>query len=329
MALLQNGYRHNLIGNLFGGTNLDGANPAVHVYRGHRTAAQRNSLSGVGITDNLASVPNGNTHPSSWIMAWKAGGMSARVSDVAITGTADGLMGLPTSGSTTITFTVSDADGQLITSGSGSTSFSISTNTPLLTASINGVGSTSFAITTNTPVLGALADLIGECSFSLSSTASILPIEDDSPLRTGSVTFSISGELVPYAIGHMEGSTIDESVLTPNQIAATVWSSAASEFNDAGTMGNKLNTASSGGVDLNALAEAVWDYQSAEELTEMIEFLQKIVKNKREITSTKDLIVYDNDGITPILNKALSDKDGAAIADLATGVLAREAATSV
>lgn len=329
MALLQNGYRHNLIGNLFGGTNLDGANPSVHVYRGHRTAAQRNSLSGEGITDNLASVPNGNIHPSSWIMAWKAGGMSARVSDVTIIGAADGLMGLPATGTTTITFTVADADGQLITSGTGSTSFSLTTNNPLLTASINGAGSSTFAITTNTPILGALADLIGESALSFTTTAAILPENDDSPLRTGTVTFTISGELVPYAIGHMEGSTVDDSVLTPNQIAATVWGSAAAEFNDAGTMGNKLNTASSGGVDLDALAEAVWEYQSAEDLTEMIAFLQKIVKNKREITSTKDLIVYDNDGITPILNKALSDKDGAAIADLATGVLAREAATSV
>lgn len=329
MALLWNGYRHNLIGNIFGATSIDGANPSVHVYRGHRTAAQRNMLSGEGITDNLASVPNGNVHPSSWVMAWKAGGMSARVNDNVFAATANGLMGLPATGTTTITFTVADADGQLITSGTGSTSFSLTTNNPLLTASINGVGSSTFAITTNTPILGALADLVGETSLSFTTTASILPENDDSPLRTGTVTFTISGELVPYAIGHMEGSTVDDSVLTPNQIAATVWGSAASEFNDTGTMGNKLNTASSGGVDLDALAEAVWEYQSAEDLTEMIAFLQKIVKNKREITTAKELVVYDDDDTTPILSKALSDKAGGPIAELASGVLAREAASSV
>lgn len=39
--------------------------------------------------------------------------------------------------------------------------------------------------------------------------------------------------------------------------AATVWNSTAANYNDTGSFGNKLNTASSGGVDIQALADAV------------------------------------------------------------------------
>ncbi len=48
--------------------------------------------------------------------------------------------------------------------------------------------------------------------------------------------------------------------LSPENLAREVWNAVASQYNDAGTMGAKLNTASSGGVDLNALAQAVWEY---------------------------------------------------------------------
>ena len=74
MGLLQNGFRHNAIGKLFGGTNLDGANPSVHEYRGHLTGRMRNQFAGEGITDDLASVPNGARHPVAWVMARTNGG---------------------------------------------------------------------------------------------------------------------------------------------------------------------------------------------------------------------------------------------------------------
>jgi hypothetical protein len=43
-------------------------------------------------------------------------------------------------------------------------------------------------------------------------------------------------------------------------LAQAVWGAIASSNNEAGTMGAKLNTASSGGVDMGALAQAVWEY---------------------------------------------------------------------
>lgn len=117
--------------------------------------------------------------------------------------------------------------------------------------------------------------------------------------------------------------------LSTANVGSAVWNALAATFNEPGTMGSKVNTASSGGVDMDALAEAVWANQSADDIAGMIEFLTKIVKNKREITADKNLVVYDDNGTTPILHKALADKDGGAIADLASGVLASEGKSSV
>jgi hypothetical protein len=48
--------------------------------------------------------------------------------------------------------------------------------------------------------------------------------------------------------------------LTPEGIRDSVWNALAVSYNTAGTMGAKLNSAASGGVDYNALAAAVWQY---------------------------------------------------------------------
>lgn len=203
MGLIQNGYRHNAIGKLFGGTNLDGANPSVHEYRGHRTGAMRNQFAGEGIDDDLASVPNGARHPVAWVMAPKNGGMASRnvtTLDIATSGLAYG--GITTTGSTTITIGFDPAAGQLISSGSGAASMSFSFASALLTASLNGTGSAAFTLVSNTPLLGAKASAIG------------------------SATFTFTGTMTPYAIGSMTGSTVDNSVLTVDAIAAGILAAA-------------------------------------------------------------------------------------------------------
>ena len=62
------------------------------------------------------------------------------------------------------------------------------------------------------------------------------------------------------ADGYMTGNISPFTELSPQWLANAVWSALASEYNTSGTMGAKLNTASSGWVDLNALAQAVWEY---------------------------------------------------------------------
>lgn len=50
--------------------------------------------------------------------------------------------------------------------------------------------------------------------------------------------------------------------LTTSNVGPAVWAAIAALNNDAGTMGEKLNLAGSGGVDYDALAAAVWAYLS-------------------------------------------------------------------
>ena len=197
MGLLQNGYRHNLTGKLFGGTSLDGANPSVHVYRGHRTAANRNILAGEAITDPLASVPSGNRPSQAWIMARTSGGMSSRnVANLTVTVGGSGAMGVNGVGSSTLTFTA-DATGGLIASAIGSATFTVTASGSAL-ATLNAVGGASFTLTTS-GTMGALAWGIGAASM------------------------QVTAAMTSYAKGFMVGSTIDTSTLTADQVASAVW----------------------------------------------------------------------------------------------------------
>lgn len=206
----------------------------------------------------LSATPYGHLSPSAWVLPKTAGGMSSRnVTRIDLSGAGSIVGGVTSPGSASLTFTVADAAGQLISSGSGSSSMTFSTNTPLLTASLSAVGGAAFTLAASA-ALGAEASASGSASFLIAMAASILPANDAPPARTASASFAITGTLTPYAIGAMSGSTVDTSVLTSDGIAGAVWSSLAAQFAEAGTMGAKLNSAASGGVDYAALGAAVW-----------------------------------------------------------------------
>jgi len=64
-----------------------------------------------------------------------------------------------------------------------------------------------------------------------------------------SVQANLSGAgtltLTPYATGELSADITGESTLSPQNLAAAVWSALASQFNDAGTMGELMNSAGS------------------------------------------------------------------------------------
>jgi len=73
------------------------------------------------------------------------------------------------------------------------------------------------------------------------------------------------------------------------------------------------------------IADAVWDHADGD-------FMVKIIKNKKSLEKTGavwELVIFDDDDVTPILQKDLKDKDGNNITDLEAGVLAQELATDV
>jgi len=85
-------------------------------------------------------------------------------------------------------------------------------------------------------------------------------------------------------------------------------------------------------ADVSGLAPAS-EYDTAiSDLQTDSTHLLKIIENKKELKKNGDvweLIIYDDDGTTPILNKEIKDADGNDITDLAAGTLAQELANSV
>ena len=183
-----------------------------------------------------ASTPDGYDVKGS-VPAILAGSMSARqpVSSSEFTGNA--LAGGPMEGTATVCTITGDNNLSLVVSMAGTA----------LVASLTGNGLQ----------LKLTIGLSGTAEWTLtgvSSLSMVVPIEGSGNVVTLSGVsdlrglLSLSGEWTPF------------TELSPEGLAAAVWNTLASDFNTLGTMGNKLNTASSGGVDLNALAQAVWEY---------------------------------------------------------------------
>jgi len=93
---------------------------------------------------------------------------------------------------------------------------------------------------------------------------------------------------------------------------------------------NIVNTISTSGTTGPTAAEIAAAVKSA--LDPDLSFMVKIIKNRRTVEKVGGawmLNVYDDDSVTPILTKHLTDKDAAEISDLSPGVLARELKSSV
>ncbi len=196
MGLLQNGYRHNLIGRIVGATNVDGWNPYAGIYNTHRSAAGRNQLAGPAITDSHASVPDGNRHPVAWIMPRKPGGLASRNDAViTITGSGSGAMGVAATGSATVDLSIVGTGG-LISSASG---------TAEITFSADGL-------------LFASKAVAGEATVSFDGAGIVIALGHVG----GAAGTVLSATWTPYAVGWVEGTT-EESGLTPSGIAQAVW----------------------------------------------------------------------------------------------------------
>jgi hypothetical protein len=178
-------------------------------------SARRNQTAAFG---RLAGQPDGTTHPSSWLMALRAGRISSRSTQITFSAAASGTLGLPATGSTSITFTVPPADLQLVVSASGSTSITFST-TASLAGALSAQGSTSITFTVPPATLGAIIDAQGNAPISWSLSAT------------------------PRAIGNLSGDITPFTELSPQSLSAAVWEALASAYNTPGSMGELLNSA--------------------------------------------------------------------------------------
>lgn len=284
MGLLQNGFK-DICGvyRMYGAGPSNGALPQQLQANYALTGMRRNLTAGEGITEDRVGLPLGYLAGGSYQLPQKPGFLSARAYSIDITATATGSMGLPGFGSAFFSMPVGIADilplddtspartalaafsieasgtGELKMSGSGDAQVSFSATGTLLGV-MAAVGSASLSLVALPAILGAKASGEGQASIGLTATGTILPINDDPPERTASAMITLTGSLVPYAIGHMTGNALPYTELSPQSLASAVWNAPAADNNQTGSMGSKVNTASSGGVDVDALAEAVWDY---------------------------------------------------------------------
>jgi hypothetical protein len=276
-----------------------------------------------GGMDAKSAIPNGYTHPYCWFMALKPGGASiykglAGDGDISYANLAGGknaecaIGGLGTL----------DAMGSLIVNAIATILATGELSAEVIgkleaSATLAGTGDIDAA-------LGAIAGAVCEI------------------LGSGTADMSIAS-----AIGHASATIyVNQSQASVQQLVEGVWDALATEYNESGTMGQKLNAAGSAGDpwitelpgvysgtqagkiigDINTtIPEAVWDNDDAI-------FLIACIKNKKSLSkegATWYLIIRNDSDTNDILKKPLKDKNGNEITDIQAGVLARELASIV
>ena len=201
----------------------------------NKSGAARNSLYVSQRTAALVlyAIPSGNYAGKTWMLPQKSGEMQSRFDAVArMSGTAAGARGVNLTASSSVVFSVANADLQLVVSASGSATVTFSASSALAGA-LQATGGTSFSFTLPATTLGAIIN------------------------AQASASFALSGAGTPRAVGSLAGDITPFTELSPQNLAAAVWSAIAASNNTAGTMGSKLNSAASGGVDYAAMADAV------------------------------------------------------------------------
>lgn len=207
-----------------------------------------------------SSIPAGTRHPVAWQMPQKAGGLASHNNTkLTFSDAANAVMGFPATGSTTLTFTV-DGTGGLIVSGSGSATLTFTPTATLLSiAAASGSSTITFAPAAN---IGALAGL------------------------TGSATLTFTPTAINYAIGYLSGTSTNETEFSAEALAAAVWEAAASSFNTAGSMGEKLNDAGSAG---NPWASLLVDNTTVGSFGEFVQALPLAADIATQILDSSDV----------------------------------------
>lgn len=200
---------------------MGGANVINNVWTGR--GYDTNKLNQSTSFGDLASLPNGYYPPYCWMMPRFAGGMSAhRRVFITLDGAANGAMGR----------------------------YVIAAAETAITINATGIGGLiAGAIATGAILVSAGGDIVaiiaadGSALITLNGSADI----DADGFGDATAQVMIDGDLVSYGVGWMQGTTEDLSGLTAASIAAAVWTTLASSFDVAGTMGEKLNNAASAG----------------------------------------------------------------------------------
>jgi len=194
----------------------------------------RNLTAGEGITSELVGLPSSYRHPGAWMMPQKAGAIAARNT---ITG-AGALSGQAQSGY--------NIEGTITGAGGIPNSVSIGLIVSIA-AALTASGDISSATTQ------ALASLVADLTGAGSVTATAAGLATLGAALEGSSFVTANNTALMAIAATIKGY----SDLTPEGIRDNVWGAIAASFNSTDTMGAKLNSAASGGVDYASMADAV------------------------------------------------------------------------
>lgn len=204
----------------------------------------RNQSVGEGITSELAGIPYGHLAPSSWVLPYQGGAMSAFTFKGATftLGALNVAAGVNGEGNSTLTFAVGPSQLDLIVSAIGSSSITFTVSATALVA-LNASGNAGVTFTVDAATLGAVIDAVASALVTITTSAT--------PRATG----SLAGNVTPF------------TELSPQNLASAVWSALATANNDPGTMGEKLNDAGSAS---NPWTEVIEGGYTASEILKLI-----------------------------------------------------------
>ncbi len=212
--------------------NVTGASSAKMPSMFSMSGRRRNMMyvDGSSTANKVSGIPYGTVPQVSWVIPQKEGAIKSRLigwGDQADLAMAGGLAAQTTmAGTSSVTAFCSLVAG-ITTTIAGSCTFSGDLRAILnCVSAMTGTGSMT---ATATAIGNAVAALQGYGSLSLAS----------------------------YALGHMQCSITPFTELSPQSLAQYVWDSVAADNNNAGTMGEKLNSAGSGS-SASDIADAVW-----------------------------------------------------------------------
>lgn len=202
------------------------------IFSTHRSGFERlerakNKYVGDASIDPKAATPNGYLPPYTWTLPKSSGGLSAYVG---IDGDGD-VTGANLAGGLNAESTINGVGGFASAPGLELVMYAVAT--------LSGVG----AFQSN-PVLAGKLEAAASLAGSGSVAAALGAICDcvASILGTGSVAGT------PYATAELSADIyVNSGTATTRELAAEVWNSIATEFDEAGTMGEKLSAAGTAG----------------------------------------------------------------------------------
>jgi len=171
---------------------------------------------------NAYGIPAGVRHPQAWVLPVKGGAIkSYRRAVASVEASANGEMGFPRAAASAVSVSAQAAGG-LVASLVSLATITVDSQAAIVATLSSG----------GTAVITVDASAVIEAQASIAASAAI----------------AVDAHAELMGIGYFTSTTVDTSALTPASIAAAIWDALAADNVTAGTMGELLNTAGSGGL---------------------------------------------------------------------------------